>query len=157
MRTSHRVLLGGLIWGTSLFCQSLPVGSVPAIVIAPDATHTLYAATDGGVYKSADGGIKWTSGGLASVKDIVFDPASPSTLYAASFGVSKSRDGGRTWTKPIPFTCAWSIAASRSAIYAGTCGKGVSKSVDGGQSWTEVNSGIPATSVVWCLLVDPAD
>ncbi len=78
-------------------------GWIPAITVAGDAAHTVYVACDvGGIYKSTDHGRTWQikNNGLTTyyVQDIAYDPATPSTLYAATRGgVFKSTDGGESW------------------------------------------------------------
>jgi uncharacterized repeat protein (TIGR01451 family) len=88
--------------------------SVRAVVFDPANTSTLYASVSsfpGGVFKSVDGGANWTqsSAGLSIARDgqtftpgvlaLLVDPASPSTVYAATSGsgVFKSTDGGANW------------------------------------------------------------
>ncbi|MCA1617857.1 MAG: DUF11 domain-containing protein [Acidobacteria bacterium] len=85
-----------------------------ALAFDPTNTSTLYVGVTGfltGVFKSTDGGANWTnsSTGLTStingqtitpgVNALLADPASPSTVYAATsgFGVFKSTDGGASW------------------------------------------------------------
>jgi len=78
-------------------------GWIPAITVAGDAAHTVYVACDvGGIYKSTDHGRTWQikNNGLTTyyVQNIAYDPATPSTLYAATRGgVFKSTNGGESW------------------------------------------------------------
>jgi len=77
---------------------------VRALAIDPQRPTTLYAGTDGGVYKSTDGGASWraiNTTGLTNrnVWALAIDPQTPTTLYAGTRGggVYKSTDGGARW------------------------------------------------------------
>ena len=66
----------------------------------PGDASVVYAGTQGGVYKSVDGGATWarTSEGLAApaVAGLVFDPVDPAVVYATTEeGISKSTDAGQ--------------------------------------------------------------
>jgi hypothetical protein len=61
-------------------------GNVWALAIDPSKPATLYAGTNGGVFKSADSGRTWRSvlTGLINVSALAIDPSAPATLYAGS-------------------------------------------------------------------------
>jgi len=69
------------------------------------ASHTLYAGTDEGVFKSTDGADHWTEarsglGVMTTIKTLALDPANPRTLYARdTFNVFRTSDGGGSWTQ----------------------------------------------------------
>ena len=113
----------------------------------PANTSTLYAAVSsfpGGIYKSVDAGANWTnsSAGLSAtingqtftpgVTALLVDPASPSTVYAAtaSAGVYKSTDGGANWSPSnagLPNRSVQALAVrpgSPNVILAGTLAGG---------------------------------
>src|SRR5262245_27917922 len=77
-------------------------GAVRALTIDPSSPTTLYAGTasDGGVYKSTNGGVSWTAvnSGLSSttVLALAIDRSMPAILYAGTSGggVFKSTNGG---------------------------------------------------------------
>jgi photosystem II stability/assembly factor-like uncharacterized protein len=92
-------LLGDKTFSGARFCR---------ICINPGAPATLFAATSYGVYRSTDGGNNWTkmTSGIPSqyATDIVIDPNSPKTVYAAFWGngvykTSNAGDPTPTWTK----------------------------------------------------------
>ena len=64
--------------------------SVYALAIDPKTPATLYAGTDGGVFKSTDGGMNWSAvnTGLTAtgVHALAIDPQTPTTLYAGTYG-----------------------------------------------------------------------
>jgi photosystem II stability/assembly factor-like uncharacterized protein len=98
-----------------------PVSSMGEIAIAPSDTNVIYAGTGeedsrnsispgGGMYKSTDGGHKWTFIGLKETQQIgriVVSPKDPNTVYVAALGhawgpnkergLYKTTDGGASW------------------------------------------------------------
>ncbi len=90
-----------------------------ALSPAPDAQNdparmTVYAATDGGVYKSGDGGQTWRASnqGLAGLMlgMLGVNPQNPDEAYAAPMGMStkfiKTSDGGHNW-QPLDIPAPW--------------------------------------------------
>jgi photosystem II stability/assembly factor-like uncharacterized protein len=75
-----------------------------AVAEDPASRSIVYAGTDGGLFKSTDGGMTFgtqVTNGLTAPRifALLFDPASPSTFYAGtSDGVFVSTDGGESWT-----------------------------------------------------------
>jgi photosystem II stability/assembly factor-like uncharacterized protein len=134
----------------------------------------IYAATNNGVFKSADEGASWTAAnaGLAGIDvfSVAIDPLNPATLYAGALGsgVFKSTDGGQNWfsaSSGLDDTIILSLAidpASPQTIYCGTAtsaffpGSGVFKSTDGAQSWTVSNAGLPA-AIIDVVAIDPSN
>ena len=92
----------------------------------------IYAATNNGVFKSTDGGARWTvaNSGLAGIDvfSLAIDPSSPATLYAGTLGrgVFKTTNGGQSWTSAnfrLIDSLVFSIAidpGNPNTIYAGT-------------------------------------
>jgi len=109
-----------------------PGGSLDAVVVDPVNPQNVYAgAEEGGVYKSADGGVSWTlaSTGLTdpTVDVLAIDPVHPSTLYV---GTNGGFPGG---------------------------GKGLWKSTDGALHWAPANVGLPDDRAVRGIAVDPSN
>ena len=139
------------------------------IVIDPQNSSTLYAATGEGVRKSRDGGQTWAPSGLAGsdIGALAIDPHTPSTLFAwASRGgqdysrgaVYKTVDGGAQWTRVndgLPTKGVRVIRFSRDnsdVLYAGTT-SGVFKTTDGGKRWRRTSAGIKG-NLIANLVVD---
>ncbi|MDB5483929.1 MAG: hypothetical protein JWO83_4982 [Caulobacteraceae bacterium] len=124
--------VNGGVWETrdagrtwTAISDSLPVGSIGALAIAPSAPRTLYAGTGEadmrsdiaqglGLFKTVDGGKSWAPSGLAdsqSIAKILVDPANPDVVLVAALGhpygpndqrgVFRSTDGGKTWTRTL--------------------------------------------------------
>jgi photosystem II stability/assembly factor-like uncharacterized protein len=99
-------LHGALGFWSSLGPDGGPVG---AVAVDPSTPQVVYAgSTQGGVWKSVDGGASWSraSRGLTDYRMVALaiDPLHPATLYAAALtGIWKSLDGAATW-QPTPFS-----------------------------------------------------
>jgi len=115
----------GRTWKPMGLSETQNIGS---IVVHPMDPNVVYVAALGrlwgpnkerGVYKSVDGGVNWAQilfvNADTGVVNLVADPRSPDTLYAASYqrrrsvfgfngsgpgsAIHKTADGGATWTK----------------------------------------------------------
>lgn len=125
-------------------------------VLRDDGAGGFYAATDGGVYRSTNWGVNWSSlnKGLKStrVRALVIDPATSTTLYAGTArGVHKLTDG-TNWVQLTngigrPQVNALLIdPATPAVLYAGTT-NGVFRSSDAGASWTLSQSNLSTVNV----------
>ncbi|MDX6696447.1 MAG: hypothetical protein QOF02_4050 [Blastocatellia bacterium] len=136
-------------------------------------TSLIYAGTNLGVYKSADGGSSWqltgavrTSTAPQSTRAVVVDPSNPNIIYAATSGGSglyKSTDGGNLYEVKnsgisIPSVNTLVIDPSvPTTLYAGTV-SGIYKTTNGGDTWAEVRGGITGSSPnVNKLAIDPTN
>jgi len=99
------------------------------------------------------------------VTSLVFDPTTPTTLYAATFynGVYKSEDGGATWRylrqsrEVRGFLLAIAPTTPTTLYVYGR--RGVYKSADGGATWRAVNRGLELGEMnsVSALSIDPTN
>ena len=147
---------GGGVWKTENGAQTWSpvfgdqdVSAIGAVAIDPKDENTVYAGTGeanprnnvsygNGLYKTTDGGKKWTRVGLAgvwSISRIAIDPQNPNHVVVGAFGdpykdstdrgVYVTFDGGSTWNKSLyigPKTGASDIAMDPSdptTVYAG--------------------------------------
>jgi photosystem II stability/assembly factor-like uncharacterized protein len=130
-------------------------GVVVALVPHPTEPGTLYLAAFGsGVYRSVDGGHRWSSAsrGLEdlSVLALAVDPVSPRTLYAGTdSGVFVSQDGGEAWRRAGGSIAGKNVRSlvvvpnNPRVLYAAT-NEGMLWSQDRGASWTPRNAGLPS-------------
>jgi hypothetical protein len=124
--------------------------------INPNAPGVVYAASNGGMFRTTNAGQTWTQLTTLPSNWVVMNPKRPSTLYAAMNGaVYASTNSGTSWTPTgtlNPCVDALAIAPSNPAVlYAGTC-SGVFATTTSGSSWSP--AGLQSTSVT-SLAVDP--
>jgi photosystem II stability/assembly factor-like uncharacterized protein len=133
-------------------------GRTRALVVDPVRSLILYAAgVDGGVWKTTDGGARWTPLGdllpSLAVAALALDPGNRQVLYAGTgegflnadavrgAGLFKTVDGGLHWqrlaataTPDFHAVNDLVVSARTRAVYAAT-GTGVWRSVDAGLTW----------------------
>lgn len=157
--------------GDNVWTSHGPYGGViGALAVSPKNPGTLYAGTQGGVFRSTDGGANWNSVRPGFTSLVAVDPQDPSTVYAVDYyggGLFKSTDSGQSWNALSSAPPIGTLAIdpqNPSTLYAGPSNfyaggwisygwSGVSMSTDGGSSWNAVNSGLPANARL--LAFDP--
>ncbi|MEW6368699.1 MAG: hypothetical protein AB1714_29065 [Acidobacteriota bacterium] len=164
----------GNTWSTGTW---MPAGSSGSDVyqkrrintLAVDLQGTIYAGSDAGVFKSADGGLKWTeiSNGLLNktARALAVDRASSSVLYAGTLlGVYKTTDGGAAWRQcasgVLGQTSVTSVAVDptdSNVVYAGTWNKGVFRSANAGGAWTPSRAGMGSSWSVSSFAINPTN
>jgi photosystem II stability/assembly factor-like uncharacterized protein len=153
-----RSIAGGESWALA---PTLAVFS-----ILTSSKEVAFAATRGGVYRTADGGTRWLPSEAGMEKTFAFslaaDPRNPDVLYAATAGsgVFKSINQGQSW-KPAGrelertvVRCLATDPANGDLVFAGTDG-GVFATSDAAASWQRRSSGLPRMAV-YALLADPS-
>ena len=145
---------------------------VSSIIVDARDSRKLYASTwtrelhgeGGGVFRSTDGGVHWSSAGLNghALRALAQAPSDPAQLVAGALdGVFRSNDDGATWRRISPADDAElhnvdSIAIDpkdASIIYAGTFHLPW-KTTDAGTHWVSIHSGMIDDSDVFSLVVD---
>lgn len=145
------------------------VGRINCIEFHPTDTNTYWVgASGGGIWKTTNDGMNWTSLSdnlpRLDVSDIDVNPLNPNTMYLCtgdrdggsasynnnnSVGVLKSLDGGQTWnTTGITWTTSqgrttnWLLInpADTNSLTLATS-VGIYKSFNGGTTWTSTLSG----------------
>ncbi|KAF0220763.1 MAG: hypothetical protein FD174_1087 [Geobacteraceae bacterium] len=78
------------------------------------------------------------------------------SIFVLTVGISAAHAGvNNIWTSNGPYGAVVNtLAASSSAVYAGTNGGGIYKSTDDGATWSATNSGLTATTIT-ALAIDP--
>ena len=147
--------------------SGLSASVVTDLIFDPSNASVLYAATDGGIFKSTDAGAHWNAltGQPAVVATrLAIDPSNPNIIYTAgNGGVFKSSDGGNSFTainNGINPAFANSVAidpVTPATVYAVGVGNSIFKSTDGGATWSERHVSVVNITVntVSALLIDP--
>lgn len=152
---------GGKTWDTSgLQFMTAHRMSITRLIMHPNNSEILYAAVTSteanykGLWKTTDGGKKWTNINGGAKYDVEFHPSDPSIIYTSGYkNVQRSLDGGQTWqnlsTNPgMPSTSDYTIShiavtpAEPEAVYVvfvDGVTKGMYKSADHGESWRVLN------------------
>jgi photosystem II stability/assembly factor-like uncharacterized protein len=147
-------------------CQK-GVGTIYSIAIHPNRSEVIYLSSEKGLFKTTDGGNRWSpvEGGLGTfpILSIAINPALPSILYVGTFsdGVYRSTDAGRTWSLINAGMRDYVMVVNSVVIdpknphilYSGTT-MGSYKSVDNGVMWERISAGLDSVFVV-CMAVDP--
>jgi photosystem II stability/assembly factor-like uncharacterized protein len=103
---------GGASW-TALATATFTGTRFSRIAVTPGTPLRLFAATGNGIYRSTDGGVNWTqmtnglpaiAGIVRAATDVVIDPATPTTVYAAFWGggiykTTNASAANPTWTQ----------------------------------------------------------
>jgi photosystem II stability/assembly factor-like uncharacterized protein len=141
------------------------------VVDSANPRHLLVGAwvlgsSDGGLYRSNDGGVNWESvAGMRgqSIRALTAAPSDPKILVAGTLhGVYRSKDGGEHWELISPEGSqeiheVESIAidpADPQIVYAGTWHLPW-KTMDGGANWASIKQGIIEDSDVFSIIIDP--
>ncbi|MBZ0236127.1 MAG: hypothetical protein K8M05_27620 [Deltaproteobacteria bacterium] len=148
--------------------QDRGIQSTQVQSIAPHPTdgNVVFAATNGGLYKSTDAGSTWSLAMMGlpdaaySFGPVAYRPDDPSTMYLGTqnHGVYMSTDEGQSWfaTDLVLNGNVNTLAvdpANPDYVYAGIANQGVFFSDDGGQSWSSINDGLPTDLNVKALTV----
>jgi hypothetical protein len=97
---------GGTSWSILGVIYPEPYDVRP-LVMDPTNPDVLYTRVADGIFKSTDGGQKWTDiskglpvSGYAQHTSLAIDPSNPSVIYAGfADGVYRSSNGGESWSK----------------------------------------------------------
>jgi len=142
------------------------VGSLrgQGLLVDPQDSGVLYAATDRGVEKSTDDSGSWSvvlSRAQVVPMWLAVTPVAggPSTVYAGGDwrGILKSSDGGATWARATSGLIVSSIDSlaidpqNGQTLYAGLNAAGLFKTTDGAASWSPA----PSLSSFFAVAFDP--
>jgi len=138
------------------------VGAVNTIAV--DVSHVVYVTTNGGVFKSTDGGRTWisASGGLPTTVAgigpfgsafpyaLTVDPTTAGVAYVwTGLGLYKTMNAGANWVQlglnlPSSVEPGQIVIAptNPNQIYASTGGASVQCSGDGGVTWSQCSNGL---------------
>jgi PKD repeat protein/photosystem II stability/assembly factor-like uncharacterized protein len=130
-------------WNTGIINHT-----VGRLLMHPTNNMIIFAATNGGLYRSANGGATWTRVENGDFKDVVFKPNDPNIVYAAANGnFYRSANNGLSFTQITNGLTGSSRAAiavtpdNPNYVYViqtnGDSFKGLYRSTDSGLNFTE--------------------
>jgi outer membrane protein assembly factor BamB len=129
-------------------------GQINAIAIDPTNSQIVYAGTNGGVFKTIDGGASWIGLTNTVTRSLAIDPTNSQIVYAGTNGyVFQTTNGGALWTPMKTGATAFSypteavslvIDSVRGQLYAGTQGGAFRYN---GYQWYYMNTGLTNPTV----------
>ena len=144
---------GGDTWERRTDADGLPKGMLGRVGLAisrskPNIVYALVEAKDNALYKSTDGGKKWSVVATKNIGDrpfyyaeIYVDPQNENRLWNIFSLVTKSEDGGKTFETVLPYSgvhpdhhAFWIHPNDPNYLIDGNDG-GLNISHDGGKSW----------------------
>jgi len=144
---------GGETWQKRTKDDGLPAGDLGRIGLAiapskPDRVYALIESKKNALYRSDDGGFKWTKVSDKNIgnrpfyyADVFVDPKNENRIYNLYSVVSKSEDAGKTfepfvgWASAHPDHHAWWIHPDDPRFLIDGNDGGLAISRDGGDSW----------------------
>ena len=149
------------------------IGRISAVdALDNDFSHVIVGSASGGVFKSTNAGVTWTSifdnYGSASIGDVAINQKNPDIIWVATGeecgrnsaawgdGIYKSADGGKTFTHMglkdtfnlgsivlHPTDPNIAYVAAIGTIWGRVGDRGFFKTVDGGKTWTKLSNNLP--------------
>ena len=93
---------GGATWNTTGLVFPVSSGFVMRrLIIDPLNPLVLLAATNGGIYRTLNGGTSWTQVSAINAYDVEFKPGSSTTIYAGGTSFYISTNSGASFTQVI--------------------------------------------------------
>ena len=138
------------------FDANIP-GAVSSISPDPSAPGVIVAATEAGIFRTANSGLSWPMVSTFSGANLSRSPANSSTIYAISSSVYRSTDGGASWLfrgSPAGYNnniVADPADANTAYVYY-TYSNGVRKTTDGGVTWNPSTNGLPSSPRIYTMV-----
>ncbi len=149
---------GGASWTNTGLTYTISNGvTLTAVRVHPTNTNIVFVAGTNGIWRSTNSGASFTQVNTTSIRELVFNPANPSTIFAGSKSSAvllRSHDSGATWTQ-ITGGLPTSSAARRFSIDVSPVDsqyvylmatntsdnmEGFYRSTDGGTNFTKMSS-----------------
>jgi photosystem II stability/assembly factor-like uncharacterized protein len=92
---------GGVSWNTTGLNWTVDqLARIGRVIVNPNNTSLVLAASKTGIYRTIDAGATWTKVQTGSFRDMEFKPGDPDIIYACTPNeFYRSVDGGASWTK----------------------------------------------------------
>lgn len=147
-----RSIDGGRTWVSANAGLTHPV--ITALAVSPQDYRRVWAATEGGLYRTIDAGHNWLRVFTERVDSVAIDPENTSIVYIGTRDrMFRSGNGGATWSPIgetlVPFETRFWVPALVAApsrpqtLYAAYRGarSGIFKSENGGLAWSRIFRG----------------
>lgn len=151
---------GGTTWATTGINYTSNGVLLTSILIHPTNTNIIIVGGTNGIRRSTNGGTTFTQVNTSSIRELVFNPQNPSTVFAGSKTgavLLRSYDAGATWTQltnGVPASTAavrFSIDVSPAdtnyvylmATNSSSNMQGFYRSTDAGDTFTQMSSTSP--------------
>lgn len=137
---------GGESWNTTGLTWTIyENNTISKLIINPDNTDIIFAASTFGVFKSIDAGETWDNVLTGDIDDIEFKPGDPNIIYAITKKFYKSVDGGESFTEisGLPTGSRAQIAVSNDNpeyVYFFSSESGIYRSENSGDSFSKRSS-----------------
>jgi hypothetical protein len=102
---------GGQSWNQTGLNWNIQQGRlIGRLIINPNNTQILMAATSAGIWRTSNGGNTWTMVQSGYFMDLEFKPGDPNTVYASTFAfdgntaIFRSTNSGSNWTQVASLT-----------------------------------------------------
>ena len=167
---------GGASWSTTGLNYASGSTTLCAVLVHPTSTNIVLVGGSNGIWRSTNGGASFTQVNSTSIREVVFNPTRPNTVFAASRTgavLLRSYDGGVSWTQmttglPTSATARrFSMDVSKvdtNYVYLMATNtsdnmEGFYRSTDGGTSFTQMAGATPniANGQGWYNLAVAAD
>ncbi len=150
----------------------LPDYAVNVLLVDPHESNYLYGMTSDTIWRSTNGGASWANYSLPTyAMGMAADPLVPGRLFVSGYNYSSypvpvvmiSTDYGQSWNAQVlgPDTAyAYSVAfdpQDTGKAYAGCSNGLVFKTTDGGANWDSACGGLPGTSYIQDIAVNPGN
>ena len=134
-------------------------GSVDRLVYDPADSSIVYAGTNNGLFRSTDGGVSWTAAREilgTSVFDVAVANDNPQRVFASTvFGLFGSTDRGVTWRVAHGFASFQVAVSDDGMVVYSAATSGPIRSTDGGTTFGSTGTGLPPSSSVSGIVIDP--
>jgi photosystem II stability/assembly factor-like uncharacterized protein len=150
----------------------LPDYSVSMLLVDPHQSDYLYGMTSNALWRTTDAGATWDSCAFASYPtSMATDPLVAGRILVSGYSYSTysvpviivSTDYGRSWSERVlgPETtytyCVAFDPVDTGRAYVGCSNGLVYRTDDGGAHWDSACGGLPATSYIQDIVVNPGD
>jgi hypothetical protein len=99
-RGLYKSINGGLTWSTTGLNYPSGGTRLATIIIHPTLTNIILVGGSNGIWRSTNGGTSFTRVNTTDIRELVFNPINPNTVFAAGKSTAtllRSYDGGVSW------------------------------------------------------------